>query len=174
MMCELCKKNAATVFLTQIVEGKMKKVDLCEPCSKEKGLDDTPGFALADLLMGVAQKEPVPEAPLVEAVVKCPTCGFTQEDFKKSSRLGCSECYAAFGQGLETLLKGMHKGTRHVGKIPGTAQRVKDPTERLKALQRRLEKSVAEENFEQAAGLRDEIRQLKQASKNPPPAAPAP
>ena len=46
-------------------------------------------------------------------------CGFTQADFKKAGRLGCCpECYETFAEGLEGLLKTMHKGTRHVGKVP--------------------------------------------------------
>ena len=49
MNCDVCKSNQATVFLTQIVDGKMQKVNLCESCSKEKGVTDPTGFALADL-----------------------------------------------------------------------------------------------------------------------------
>lgn len=53
MLCDLCKKNVATVHLTQLIEGKTKKVDLCEACSKDKGVDDPTGFSLADLLLGL-------------------------------------------------------------------------------------------------------------------------
>ena len=53
MLCDICKKNVATVHLTQMVEGKTKKVDLCEACSKDKGVDDPTGFSLADLLLGL-------------------------------------------------------------------------------------------------------------------------
>ena len=57
MLCDICKKNVATVHLTQMVEGKTKKVDLCEACSKEKGVDDPTGFSLADLLLGLGAGE---------------------------------------------------------------------------------------------------------------------
>jgi len=53
MLCDVCKCNDATVFLTQILEGKMHKVNLCEACSKEKGVQDPTSFALADLLLGL-------------------------------------------------------------------------------------------------------------------------
>src|SRR6266404_5025972 len=53
MLCDICKQNVATVHLTQMVDGKTKKVDLCEACSKEKGVDDPTGFSLADLLLGL-------------------------------------------------------------------------------------------------------------------------
>ena len=53
MLCDVCKCNDASVFLTQILEGKMQKVNLCDACSKEKGVQDPTGFALADLLLGI-------------------------------------------------------------------------------------------------------------------------
>jgi len=57
MLCDVCKCNDATVFLTQILEGKMHKVNLCEACSKEKGVQDPTSFALADLLLGIGAAE---------------------------------------------------------------------------------------------------------------------
>ena len=90
--------------------------------------------------------------------IKCPACGFTQADFKKAGRLGCSECYKTFAEGLEGLLKTMHKGVRHVGKVPQALRQERDLTSQLKQLQKRLDKAVNEEDFEEAASLRDEIK----------------
>ena len=59
MLCDVCKCNDATVFLTQILEGKMHKVNLCEACSKEKGVQDPTSFALADLLLGIGAAEEI-------------------------------------------------------------------------------------------------------------------
>ena len=59
MLCDVCKCNDATVFLTQILEGKMQKVNLCDACSKEKGVQDPTGFALADLLLGIGAAEEI-------------------------------------------------------------------------------------------------------------------
>ncbi|HEX8312779.1 MAG TPA: excinuclease ABC subunit B, partial [Chthoniobacteraceae bacterium] len=81
MNCDVCKSNQATVFLTQIVEGKMQKVNLCESCSKEKGVTDPTGFALADLLLGLGAAQ---EMERGGGVQKCPACGFSQADFKKT------------------------------------------------------------------------------------------
>ena len=94
--------------------------------------------------------------------LKCPSCGFTQADFKKTGRLGCAECYTTFAEGLEGLLKSMHKGTKHVGKVPQPLQHHKHYAEKLGKLQQQLEKAVAEEDFEQAAVLRDEIKQARE------------
>ena len=54
MLCCVCKEKEATVHLTQIAGEKMQKVDLCEDCAKQKGVNDPAGFSLADLLLGAA------------------------------------------------------------------------------------------------------------------------
>src|SRR5919205_3535677 len=131
MLCDVCKMNDATVFLTQILEGKMQKVNLCEACSKEKGVQDPTGFALADLLLGIGAAEEIEKgAPSA----RCPVCGYTQADFKKTGRLGCSTCYTAFAEGLNSLLKAMHKGTEHVGKLPHRGPRTLELNDRMRSL----------------------------------------
>jgi len=149
------------VHLTQILGEKMQKVDLCEDCAKEKGVNDPAGFSLADLLLGLGASQEMEQAT-GGPELKCPACGFTQADFKKSGRLGCSECYVTFAEGLEGLLKTMHSGTRHVGKVPAALQQTRDLADRLKTLQKKLEKAVADEDFEKAAVYRDEIKQMKE------------
>lgn len=158
MVCDVCGEKDASVFLTQIVEGKMQKVNLCEACSKAKGVNDPTGFALADLLLGLGAAEQLEKGP---AAQKCPVCGFTQADFKKTGRLGCSECYNTFTEGLASMLANMHKGTTHVGKAPGNRARHRELTARMKSLQATLDEAVATEKYEEAATLRDEIRLLE-------------
>ncbi len=97
--------------------------------------------------------------------LKCPRCGFTQADFKKSGRLGCPECYSTFAEGLAGLLKTMHKGTRHTGKAPEALRATRENADRLKTLQNKLAKAIKDENYEQAAQLRDEIKQLSEAGR---------
>jgi protein arginine kinase activator len=163
MLCDICKQNVAKVHLTQIVDGKTKKIDLCEACSKAKGIEDGTGFSLADLLMGLGAAQEMEQASNSAGSATCPTCGFTQAEFKKTGRLGCADCYRTFADGLEGLLKTMHKGTRHTGKIPHALQASRDIEDRIRQLQKRLERAVNSENFEQAASLRDEIKQLRQS-----------
>ena len=159
MQCCLCKEKPATVHLTQIVGEKMQKLDLCEDCAKAKGINDPTSFAMADLMLGLgASQELDPSAGIVE--IKCPRCGFSQADFKKSGRLGCPECYQTFAEGLSGLLKSMHKGTRHTGKAPEALRQSRDNMDRLKTLQKKLAKAVEIEDYELAAQLRDEIKAL--------------
>jgi protein arginine kinase activator len=159
MLCDICKQNVATVHLTQMVEGKTKKVDLCESCSKAKGVDDPTGFSLADLLLGLGAAQEMEQSSSGD--LKCPHCGFTQADFKKAGRLGCAECYNTFAEGLESLLKTMHKGTKHVGKAPQILRQSQDLSEKLRSLQKKLEKAIIDEDFETAVHLRDDINQVK-------------
>jgi len=136
----------------------MQKVNLCDACSKEKGVQDPTGFALADLLLGIGAAEEIEKGATSE---RCPVCGYTQADFKKTGRLGCSTCYTTFAEGLNTLLKAMHKGTEHVGKLPQRAHRAVELNDRMRELTASLQKAVAEENYETAASLRDQIKQLE-------------
>ncbi len=168
MICDVCKQNIASVHLTQIVNQETKKIDLCEPCSKEKGVDDPTGFSIADLLLGLGAAQEL-EQSTGGKQIKCPSCGFTQVDFKKAGRLGCSECYHHFNEGLETLLKTMHKGTRHIGKMPQFYRNTQDLTTKLVNLQKKLEKAIADEQFEKAASLRDELRLLNTQLKDTTP-----
>lgn len=112
MKCDVCEAEA-TVFLTQIINGQMTTVNLCEACSKAKGVTEVTGFGLAEAFVGAA-----PRAVDAAPDLACPSCGFTAAQLKKIGRMGCPECYDTFREGLEGLLRGMHKGTRHVGKRP--------------------------------------------------------
>ncbi len=158
MLCDVCKKQDATVYLTQIVEGKMQKVNLCETCAKEKGVSDPTGFAMADLLLGLGATQQIERG---QPSQRCPVCGFTQADFKKTGRLGCSACYDTFADGLATLIKGMHKGVRHTGKMPARLARRFAMADRVKALETELQQAVKNEKYEDAARLRDEIRHIE-------------
>ncbi|MBM3875845.1 MAG: excinuclease ABC subunit B [Verrucomicrobia bacterium] len=166
MLCNVCKENEATVHFTQVHMDKMKQVDLCEACSKKNNATDPENFSFADLLLGVGAAQEIEEPSGPE--LKCPACGYTHADFKKSGRFGCAECYQTFSEGLEVLLKSMHKGTQHKGKAPVSMQQFRDASGKLKQLQKRLEKAILEEDYETAAALRDEIRQAREKLGNVP------
>lgn len=174
MLCQSCQKNEATVHLTQVVAGETKKVDLCQACSKEKGLNDPAGFSLADLLMGMGENvEPKPSTPSVSPEKKkkrkaasavCLSCGYNEEAFQKSGRLGCPDCYTAFGEGVSKVLKSMHRGIEHVGKVPERLKSRFAVAEKIRVLEQELDEAVASENYEKAAKCRDEIREIKDES----------
>ena len=158
MLCDICKKNEATVHLTQIVNAKMLKVELCENCAKAKGVQEQAGFSLADLMVGLGSAD---EIKSDTPDLKCPGCGLSQADFKKTGRLGCAVCWETFEAGLATLLKAMHKSDRHVGKVPSKAAHTIAIGAQIKDLMVELDEAVRDEQYEQAARLRDEIRALE-------------
>lgn len=119
MKCDICDSEA-TVFLTQIIDGKMTQVNLCDKCSREQGVTDPTGFKLADFLIGAEPKKSRRSYSRDDDSLACPACGFTRAHLKKIGRMGCPECYQVFADDLESMLRAMHKGTRHVGKSPST------------------------------------------------------
>ncbi len=157
LKCDLCSKPA-TVHLTQIVNNKVHKVDLCEECAQAKGVTDPSGFSLADLLL----KASLNTEPTGMAGVRCEQCGFTPNDFKKQGRFGCPACYETFMSLVEPMLDSMHKGTAHTGKVPQKALARKNLHERLSKLELDLTAAIKSERYEDAARCRDEINQVKQ------------
>ena len=173
MVCDECGKNKATVHLTEIVNDQITKLNLCESCAKQKGSEVEQHFGIADLLSalsdaGTAQPgQPGPPAP---SKSKCPQCGLSYEDFKKMGRLGCSGCYAVFRNSLAPLLKRIHGANQHVGKSPSpvAAKELKVTAklqEDLEAAKASLLKAVKNEEFEEAAALRDKIKFLEKKMK---------
>lgn len=162
MVCDNCGTTEAVVNLTQIVNNKMSTYRLCEKCAAEKGLESTPeaaNFPLTDFLAQMGT-DTIPDTDPKDT--QCSFCGLTFSDFRETGRLGCPECYETYASHLQKLLRRVHGGTQHVGKI----YLPPDPTtseveQRLDGLRRKLHRAVESEDFEHAAELRDEIRSLE-------------
>ncbi len=172
MICNLCGTQEATIHLTEIVNHQMIEIHLCDPCAQEKGTDFKTHFQAPDLTSMMGMEKIIKPAEKRPAG-RCPECGLTYEEFGKTGRLGCAFCYEAFGKLLLPLLKRVQRTTHHVGKVPSkidaparSAAPAKPavPSD-LKILQDRLRKSIQMEAFEEAARIRDEIRQLEEKQK---------
>lgn len=163
MLCNICGKNEATVHLTEIVNDKMTKLHLCEACAKEKGTEMEEHFGMSDLLAGLADMGANIESGAATEV-KCPHCGFTYQDFKKAGRLGCGNCYEAFRKQLDPLLKRIHGSNRHVGKVPLSSGKTVREKLTVRELRTALDKAISSEEFEEAAKLRDMIREAESKS----------
>ena len=158
MKCDLCDKEAV-VHLTQVVNGEMKEVHLCEEHAKEQGIDINSPISITDILMGLGEEKKGLANQLSPA---CPRCGMARDEFRKSGRLGCPECYKTFMAELAVAIKAMHHSTQHVGKIPareGVQTRTKSQVARL---QKELEAAIAREDYEKAAQVRDQISEIRQ------------
>lgn len=158
MKCDVCDKEAV-VHLTQVINGEMKEVHLCEEHAKEQGIDIHSPISITDILMGLGGSQ---KSITSELSLACPRCGMTRDEFRKTGRLGCSECYKTFMAELTMAIKAMHHSSQHVGKIPareGSQTRIKS---KLARLQKDLEAAVAREEFEKAAQLRDRIKAARE------------
>ncbi|MDQ8206824.1 UvrB/UvrC motif-containing protein [Coraliomargarita sp. SDUM461003] len=159
LKCSHCN-NPATVHLTQIVNNKIIKVDLCESCAQAKGVTDPEGFSLADLL---SKTNLTPEKG--EPQITCPDCGLSSADFRRTGRLGCAACYQSFVPLLRPVLEDMHAGVVHKGKVPEIAFSRQSSEAELQTLENALQRAIEEEAYEDAAKYRDQIHAIKQAAE---------
>ena len=167
MLCDICGKNPATVHLTEIVDDQMTELHLCEECARQKSIQMEQQFGLSDLLAGLAEFEK-PALQKEAVLLKCSNCDLTYTDFKKIGRLGCSECYSTFRKYLGPLLKRIHGSSLHLGKSPLKVTKALKKKIDLSSLRYELQKAIEREAFEEAAKIRDQIRELekKQAQDN--------
>lgn len=160
--CGRCSKPAV-LHITEIREGDVQALHLCESCAKEY-LSSTPSA------------EGSPSGPQTSEQTKtqglaamseeadnhsCPNCGITFKEFRSQGRLGCAHDYVAFQEELLPLLENIHGEVQHVGKVPKRAPDASQRQFRLVKLKSRLRSAVEDELYEEAARLRDEIAQLE-------------
>jgi len=161
MLCDICKKNQATVHLTEIVDEQMTELHLCEQCAKQKSVQMEQQFGLADLLAGLTDLGKQAKEDIGQISLRCPNCGLTYEDFRKAGRLGCGKCYVTFKKYLSSLLKKIHGSNQHLGKTPAKVSKTVKVKSELQDLKDKLQNAVLAEEFEEAARLRDKIRELE-------------
>jgi protein arginine kinase activator len=161
MLCDQCKERDAVVHLTQIVNGEVTQLHLCEKCAAAKGIETTvamPKHPLGDFLHAVQQQS----GPALGDQVRCAYCQTTLRDFRASGRLGCAQCYTAFEGALRELLRRVHGAARHRGRdYESTVAEGIVAGSELDALRQMLERAVSAEEFELAAKLRDQIRAME-------------
>lgn len=161
MKCEKCHKNEATVFVTQIINGEKIEMHLCEQCAKESDtffFDKNESFQkfLSGLLEN-ANRQP----SVKSASISCPSCGMTLAEFRKTSKLGCAECYSTFRDYLEVILKRIQSSTQHTGKRPAKLDMDLKRDNMIRQLDSELKIAIMEEDFEKAAELRDKLKALR-------------
>lgn len=175
MLCQNCHKNEATVHIQKIVDGQVTSFHLCEACAAKKGADDPdlPELNLAEVLFDLAGKAAQAASKTEkdddpDTVIACPDCGWSLDQLRKTGYMGCPGCYKTFGPLIGGMLKNMHRGDRHVGKIPLSSGPKAVKNRKIMMLQREieqlrkdLEEKVRHEEYEEAAVLRDRIQSLE-------------
>jgi protein arginine kinase activator len=157
MKCQRCTKQA-TLHITEVLgEERFEEVHLCEDCAK-KYLYEPQQKKLAKSGQPAAAAGDDEDAP---AGSRCPACGITFLEFRNHGRFGCPHDYDAFKTDLLSLMESVHGETRHAGKTPRRAPRAKTAQAELAQLRQRLQSLVNEENYEEAARVRDRIKELE-------------
>ena len=169
MLCQMCGQHPATTHIKTIVNGKLTQAHLCADCAKKQGYGNLFadwGSGFGSLLSGF-----MGSAAPARQVTRCPGCGASFEDITRSGKIGCAECYHTFRGQLLPIIQRIHGTAQHKGKVPGSsALRVTDTNNKIVAVEetpleekkRLLEQAIETQDFERAAVLRDEIKELEQ------------
>lgn len=172
MECNECNKRPASLYFTQIINGKKTEVHVCEQCAQKKGytIYGEDGQSLHDLLKGLFDFSSSQMEVNNEKIFKqtedlyCSKCHLTFRDFQRIGKFGCAQCYDSFVVKLDSIFRRVHSGnTKHFGKIPKRKGGVLHKRKQLEEYRVQLSELVQQENFEEAAIVRDKIRELEHA-----------
>lgn len=176
MLCENCNQNEATIHYTEIMNGVMKEHHVCSECAKEldlgyysDGLNSELPFAklLTGLLASKMLLQQENDNPMTHII--CPKCGMNYNEFTKAGKFGCAECYNVFGPLIEEHIKKLHGNTVHTGKSYKSPDDRIEPTEDfhtdLEILDAKLKEAITFENYEEAAKIRDEMKEIKERNE---------
>jgi protein arginine kinase activator len=157
MKCQRCSKPAV-LHITELRQGAVQALHLCEGCAKE--YLSHPHASKSDLSSDADSSAEEAAIDEIEQQV-CPNCGIAFKEFRAQGRLGCPHDYVVFEDELLPLLENIHGETTHVGKIPKRSPQSSQLQFQLIKLRNELRASVEEERYEDAARIRDSIRQLE-------------
>jgi protein arginine kinase activator len=155
--CQSCGQPA-TVHVTNIVNGQKREMHLCQACSEKQQILKNQELNLSVILQTMIGQH-VGATSDELARLTCPACGIKYMEFKAEGRLGCPRDYQVFQKALEPLLQRIHRAMRHVGKIPPHATRNAAVQSELMDLRQKLREAIDVEAYEEAARLRDLIRE---------------
>ena len=175
MMCDDCGVRPANFLLKAVTGEGVHEKNLCAVCMakyqrKIPGIDFS---NLAGILSGILESKNDMQVEKYDAendALTCSGCGMTYAQFRKEGKLGCARCYTEFRKPLESFLLKVHGNTQHTGRMPGGLQNDASIRLHIDKLKQELVKAIANEEYEQAAQIRDQVRaltlQLEEAGKN--------
>lgn len=167
MLCQKCKKNEANTHVKSVVNGQYEEYMLCSQCAKEMGYTNLFSDMNSDFnsILGSFFSNALPAR---SETTRCESCGSTYHVIAKSGRVGCADCYSLFLSELMPSIRRIHGNTTHCGKRPNlinddhVVEKADDKAE-IDNLKEELQKAIEEQNFELAAKLRDEIREMEES-----------
>lgn len=164
MLCQNCKKRIADVHFTQIINNKKIEMYLCEQCASEKGqVSFTLPLNLNKFLSGFVGADAESYINTAPKAMVCKKCGMSFDEFQRTGKLGCGECYKTYGERLKSVLKRLHGNVEHSGKVPAKLSKSLSTSKEVERLKELLNKAVQCEEYEKAADIRDRIKAIESA-----------
>src|SRR5262245_32856555 len=163
MKCQSCNQTA-TVHLTEIVNGKKKEKHFCQDCAQKQEILKQQELNLTAILQSVIGQHVGGQTDELSRLT-CPSCGIKYMEFKAAGRCGCPQDYQVFREPLMPLLERIHRGCKHVGKVPVNALRHATAQAELRDLRQQMRAAIEQEAYEEAARLRDLIRQKEKTDE---------
>lgn len=169
-VCMHCNQNPATIKIVKIINGKITDITLCDKCARKLSPLQKKMFehqeklkeVLQNLISDAAEKQTsAEESAIEEDIAACNVCGFKFESYHKSAFLGCPRCYESFEKYIVPKLRRIHGSTIHCGKVPPRHRARLEYLRTINQLQKELSKAIEEENYEKAAQIRDQLREVK-------------
>ena len=173
MICDFCKKNKATIHLIRVQNDNVEKVNICAECAGDFSFFSEDDFYkdLTKILYKIFKADEGQPSGIKELrnlknleIRKnrsCSFCGMDLKNIKKLGKMGCPNCYSEFKNILLPIIKAIHKNIEHKGKIPENTTGQIKLEKSIRDLRNRLKREIFVENFEEAARIRDKIRQLE-------------
>lgn len=168
MKCQNCGANEATIKYMQMINGEKDEMYLCDKCAKDMKIDMNfdMHFGFDNVFESLFGGETFVKPIELSDELKCDSCGMRYDDFAKSGMVGCSNCYKVFNKRLDNVIKRLHGSNRHVENVHVTApkfaqRKSNDVKEKIEELKNEIETCIKNEDYEQAAILRDKIKSLE-------------
>ena len=167
MFCERCNERPANVVYTEIVNGHKSITHLCEVCAAQIQVEEfgfMPQINLPNVLASLLSQNPSNQtySAHTRQEIVCSACGTTESAFTQKGLLGCGECYKHFEGRLAPLMRKIHGSSSHEGKSPQRTGGRARLNKQIKDMKENLKQLVDKEEFEQAAKIRDQIKDLEQ------------
>jgi protein arginine kinase activator len=164
MKCQNCGERESVIHLTKILNGEKKEYDLCESCAQDlNAFSINQPFDVHKFFSGLLDTNTsfsTNQQHIKE--LECPFCKMKYSTFKRLGKVGCEQCYDAFGEHVSPLIRRIHGSEEHKGKIPQhTTKEIKVKRE-IENLKNELQRAIEKEEYEVAAKLRDEIKTKKE------------
>ena len=166
MKCEKCGKYTATTHIHTVIGGRATDMHICGYCASGSGLRRFGRLGMMNIMAAALEDDSNDLKKAQGYENACPQCGITFSEIASSGKLGCADCYKTFYKKLYPSLRRTHGATHHQGKIPISSSPRLSSTSRIDELKKQLKDAVEVENFELAAKLRDEIKLLKESSRD--------